>query len=127
MVMTKKTLYFLKSAFPQMFEYDFYEGKTIYTSDEGYMWLAKKEMIDKNLDFFNPIILEFGVDIQKGDFFANIDKGTIHESSYFISVKPNPRDRSPNCLIKIYTHTKDLTDEQIEKILNGKLKHKNII
>ena len=110
-----------------MFEYDFYEGKTIYTSDEGYMWLAKKEMIDKNLDFFNPIILEFGVDIQKGDFFANIDKGTIHESSYFISVKPNPRDRSPNCLIKIYTHTKDLTDEQIEKILNGKLKHKNII
>ena len=86
--MKEKTLYFLKSTFPQMFESDFYEGRTMYIGEEGYIWMAKKEMIDKKIDFFNPVILEFGVDIEKGDLFANIDKGTIHESSFFISVPP---------------------------------------
>ena len=124
--MNVKKLYFLRTAFPQLFEHEFYEGKTIYIHERT-MELVKKEMIGKNLDFFNPIILEFGVNIDKGDWFANIDKGTVHKCTYPISIKPLPRDKSPNCLFKILTRTEEFSDQQINDILSGKMKHKDII
>lgn len=113
-------LYFLRTLTTKVRDTDFesnnFEGgyKPIQILPDGKMQLLSRDMIDKEANFFKPVVLDFDSPIKTGNFYANTRKGYIFKAendygnlsaSFVVVLKP--------C---------ELSEQEINMILSGELK-----